>query len=69
MTDPQSNPVSSLLDRLIPPALLALVGFVGLWALARSEVVPLAPSTAGWVGLGAGLLLGLVLDRLPGRGP
>jgi len=68
MTEPSSNPVSSLLDRLIPPAVLALMGFVALWALGRAEAVPLSPRTAGWVGLGAGLLVGVLLDRLPGSG-
>ncbi|MFA9459684.1 hypothetical protein [Thiohalorhabdus methylotrophus] len=68
MPDPQSNPVSSLLDRFIPPAVLALAAYVGLWALARGGVIPLPPETAGWTGLGVGALLGLLLDRLPGGG-
>lgn len=67
MTEPKSRSTDTLLDHLIPPVVLGLGSDVGFWALARAEMVPLAPATASWVGLGAGLLLGLLLDRILAR--
>jgi hypothetical protein len=63
MTEPRPSAVTRFADRFFPPAVLAVVGYVGLWMVARLAGLAVPPAVGGGVGLVAGAALGLWLDR------